>query len=476
MRKNIISKLISFKGFVPAAKKLYEEINSFMKGATPEEAKYIMQHSLDLKKQIYKPIKFTFMVIGVAFGFFIVWGSLAPLDSAVIAPGHIVLSGNRKTIQHKEGGIIQAILVKDGEVVKENQPLVILNDTSDKARLQISLSRLRATKAIEQRLLAEKFDEEKIDFSDPIFDREVPEVEKIIKNQQSLFESKRKAYHGKKDIYNQKIVEQREQIKGSEAMLKSYESQHKILQEQYKNLETLFNKGYAKKTELLEQRRRVQELEGRVGQIKADIANAHEAISENQLHIISLENENQKEVDDELKETYSKILDLKEQYEADKDILERTVIKAPNAGIVTGLKFHTVGGVVGQGAPILEIIPQDDKLIVEAQVDPKDIESIREGLKAKVQLSAYKTRLVPRIDGEVIYVSADTVEDRSKQPPFYYVAKIEIKPEAIESINYDIKLQPGMPAETFIIKGERTFLQYLLSPILDSFHKAFKEK
>lgn len=476
MRKNIISKFISLKGFVPAAKKLYEEINNFMKGANPEEAKYIMQYSLDLKKQIYKPIKFTFTVIGVAFGFFIVWGSLAPLDSAVVAPGNIVLSGNRKTIQHKEGGIIQAILVKDGEVVKENQPLVILNDTSDKARLQISLSRLRATKAIEQRLLAEKFDEEKIDFSDPIFDREVPEVEKIIKNQQSLFESKRKAYHGKKDIYNQKIVEQREQIKGLEAMLRSYESQFKILQEQYRNLETLFNKGYAKKTELLEQRRRVQELEGRVGQIKADIANAHETISENQLHIISLENENQKEVDDELKETYSKILDLKEQYEADKDILERTVIKAPNAGIITGLKFHTVGGVVGQGAPLLEIIPQDDKLIVEARIEPKDIESVREGLKAKVQLSAYKTRLVPRIDGEVIYVSADTLEDKSKPQPFYYIAKVEIKPEEIESINYDIKLQPGMPAETFIIKGERTFLQYLLSPILDSFHKAFKEK
>lgn len=476
MRKYLISKLINLKGYVPAAKKLYREIRSFMTGATPEESKYIMQHAEELKKQIHMPIKFTFAVIGVAVGFFVVWGSLAPLDSAVVAQGHIVLSGNRKTIQHKEGGIIQEILIKDGELVKENQPLIILNDTSDRARLQISLSRLRAARAIEQRLLAEKFKEEKIDFSDSIFDKSVPEVEKLIKNQQSLFDSRNKAYHGEKDIYEQKIVELKEQIKGAEALLKSYESQFKTLSEQYRNVETLFKKGYAKKTDLLEQRRRVQEVEGRVGQVRGEIAHSQEQISEHQLHIISLENKWQKEIDDELKETYSKILDFKEQYEADKDILTRTVIKSPTAGIVTGLKFHTVGGVVGQGVPIMEIIPQDDKLIIEAQVNPTDIESIREGLRAKVQLSAYKARLVPRIDGEVIYVSADTVEDKTRQPPYYYVARVEINPEELDSINYDIKLQPGMPADVFIIKGERTFLQYLLSPIIDSFHKSFKEK
>jgi HlyD family type I secretion membrane fusion protein len=475
MHRTFITKFIDLKGYTKVAKRLYADMKSFMYGATPEESKYILQYSEDLKKQIMSPIKFAFGVIAFAVGFFVLWGAFAPLDSAAIARGVITLSGNRKTIQHLEGGVIDRILVKDGEEVAEGQELIVLNDTAAKARLQMVLSQLRSAKAMEKRLLAEKIEAPKVVFDDELLDREIPEVAKILDTQEAIYETRMKSMQGKRNVLAQKIVEHKEQIKGLESVLESLESQNVIVSEQLKNLESLFNKGYAKKTDYLEYKRRGQELKGKLGEIKANIAGANETVAETQLQIMNLENENQKEINAELKETHSHILDLQEQYQAANDILKRTVIRAPKAGVITDLQYHTVGGVITPGSKIMDIVPQDDQLIVEAHIMPQDIESVYVGLKAKVQLSAYKSRLVPRIDGEVTYVAADRMDEKNGQPP-YYIAKIMIKPESINKINYDIKLHPGMPAEVFIVKGERTFLQYLASPIIDSFHKAFKEK
>lgn len=478
MVKRFILKLINFRGFNQAAKKLYMDIKDFMSAGSIEDAKYIMKHAEELKQQVRPPIIFTFTVIGIAIGFFVIWGGLAPLDSATIARGSIVVSGNHKTIQHYEGGVIDKILVKDGQTVKAGDTLMVLNDTAAKARLQMTLGQYRAAKATEIRLLAQKYGDETMNFDDEIFDHSVPEVQKIIKTQESLFETQMKTLKGSIDVLNQKIAQYNEQIKGLESQMDSLNTQYRINAEQLKDLTQLHSKGFAKKTDVLAYQTRASELEERIASVRGNIASSKEAVSENQLQLLNIENEYHNKLNSELKEVQGQVLDLQEQYLAAKEVLYRTVVRSPVDGEITTLKYHTIGGVVGPGSVLMDIVPSDDVLIAEVKVDPKDIESIYAGLKAKVSLSAYKSRLVPRIDGEVIYVSADQVIDERQGPGGvgYYIAKVSIDQKDIDKINYDIQLFPGMPVEVFIVKGERTFLQYMLSPIVDSFHKAFKEK
>ncbi len=428
-----------------------------------------------LKKTIAPPIKFTCIVIALGVGFFVIWGSLAKLDSATVAPGFVVLSDNYKTIQHLEGGIIDKILIKEGDLVNVDQPLIILNDTAAKSRLQMILSQLRSTKAIENRLLAEQQGENSVTYSEEIFDTHIPEVQKIINTQDALFRTRVQSVKGKIDILLQKIAQYKEQIKGLETTKDALELHSLLTKEQVGNMQTLFDRGCTAKTDLFEIKKKHLEMEGRLGEIKGNIASVGEAISETQLQMLDFVNDNQREINDQLQKTQAQILDLQEQYQAAQDVLNRTIIKAPTAGIITGMQYHTISGVIGSGAKIMDIVPQNDELIIEAQVMPKDMESIKVGLRTKVQLSAYKSRLVPRVEGEVIYFSADRIHDeRSKYP--HYIARIRIPKEALDKINYDVKLYPGMPADVFIVKGERTFLQYMASPITDSLHRAFKEK
>lgn len=470
--KNIsLALLTSFE----AIKKHFKIFINFVFNIDPQETESILKNVDNLKRHISPAIKFTFTIIAITVGFFILWGSLAPLDSATIAPGFVTLSGNHKTIQHLEGGVIDKILVKEGDLVQEEQPLIILNDTSAKARLQMILSQLRAEKAIENRLFAEQNKNLSIDYSDPIFDLNIPEVQKIIKTQDALFKTRTQSIQGKLEILSQKIIQFKEQIKGLEETKQALESHALITKEQIASMQNLFDKAYAPKSDLLNLKKQSLEMEARLGEIKGNIASINESIIETELQILDFENDNKKEINDVLQKTQSQIADLQEQYQAAQDVFLRTVIKAPKAGVITGLQYHTLGGVITPGAKIMDIIPQNDELIIQAHLMPKDIESIKLGLRAKVQLSAYKSRLVPRVDGEVIYFSADRINDERNEQP-YYIARIRIDQKSLDKINYDVKLYPGMPAEVFIVKGERTFLQYLLSPITDSLHRSFKEK
>ena len=466
---------IDFRSLFEKGKKYYKNLASLLFDADYEWSEQGLEDIKDLKKQISPPLKFTFIVIAVAVGFFILWGSLARLDSATIAPGFIALSDNHKTIQHLEGGVIDKILVKEGDLVEEDQPLIVLNETAAKARLQMVLSQLRAVKAMEYRLLAEQCNDQTVNYADEIFDSTIPEVQKIIKTQDALFKTRLKSVQGKLDILSQKIVQYKEQIKGLETTAQALESQGLIIKEQVTGMQNLFDQGYASKADLLELKKRYLEMEGRLGEIRGNIASVNESIAETQLQMLDLENDNQNEINDQLQKAQSQISDLQEQYQAAQDVLGRTIIKAPKAGVITGLQYHTIGGVVSPGAKIMNLVPQNDELIVEAHVMPKDMESIKVGLRTKVQLSAYKSKLVPRVDGEVIYFSADRINDE-RNGQSYYIARVRIKQETLDKINYDVKLYPGMPADVFIVKGERTFLQYLIGPITDSVHRAFKEK
>ncbi len=455
-------------GYVSDAKKLL-----FAKSAA--EAGYDKEISKDLWKAIWPSIRFGLVTLGVGFFLFVVWGGLAPLDQAAIAPGTIVLSGNHKTIQHREGGVVSAIHAKDGADVVENQVLMELNDANEKAEVQVIGSQLLYALAIDARLKAEQEGLESIDFDKSIFDINNTEISKTIQGQTNLFDVRRAAITGKLSVLREKMTQFQEQIMGSEKQLESNEAQMKSVEGEIKSQQELLNKGLALRPRLNELQRNYDELTSRRAQLRTQVASLRQNIAEAQLEMINTETDFQQNVAAEYKENHSQLLKLKEQYNAAKDRLDRTKIKSPANGVVTDLQYHTVGGVISPGSKIMDIIPQDDKLLVEAKVNPQDIDSVHVGLLARVQLGAFKAKLVPRLNGKVVYVAADVFKDPHGQQPPFYLVRVELDQDEIKSLRAEIKLFPGMPASVFIVKGERTFLQYLISPIRDSFYKAFKE-
>ncbi len=429
----------------------------------------------NLKEYIAAPLRFGFVIIILGLAFFVVWGSFAPLDSASIADGIITVAGNRKTIQHLEGGVIEEILVRDGQRVKEGDVLLTLNDSHPKAQLKMIMSQLNFANAVRARLNAELNNSNQLTWDDEAFDFSDSQVEQILTTQANLFRYRRDEFLANQSIVNERITQNHNEIVSLQIRKKSLQTQKALVSEELEGLETLLEKGLALRSRTLEMRRALNDISASIAETDTKIAAAKESIAENNLKFLNIQNERQKEIAKETKENHSQILELMEKYKAMHDTLERTKIKAPVTGEVTDLKYHTIGGVISSGQKILDIVPDDSTLIIEAKVKTQDIESMYPGLIAKVQLNAYKNRLVPRLEGKVIYVAADAVAD-PHNGQLHYVARIEIDDNQIAQLNADIKLYPGMPATVFIVKGTRTFLQYLVSPITDSFYKAFKEK
>lgn len=415
------------------------------------------------------------IITTIVFFFFGIWSGFAGLESAAIANGQVVLSSNRKTVQHLEGGIIQEILVKEGDQVQSGQPLIYLNATSANAQQELLLGQLRSSKATEKRLIAERDGSKNINFDHYLLQNDNQVVKEIINSQQRLFETKQASIKGKINILQERIMQYNEQIKGLKLQGKQVKRQISLISDEIKTTSYLLEKGLEQKPKLLALQRRESQLKAEAAKYYSEIATTKGSISETQLQILNIQNDYLREVMTELKEVQQQVSDLQERLQASGDILNRTIITAPQSGKVTGLKFHTIGGVITPGAPIMDIVPQDDRLIIEARVKPQDIDIVHEGLEAKVMLSAYKSRSVPRLGGRVIQISADRFTSENTGEA-YFLARVEINKDVLESMPGNVELYPGMPAEVFITTGATTLLQYLASPIIDSFRRSFKEE
>jgi len=423
-----------------------------------------------------KPIRAGMMLFMIVFVFFGGWAACAPLDSAAIANGVIVLDANKKVVQHLEGGIISEILVREGDLVVKDQPLMRLNETNAKARVEILASQLRAAKAAEARLLSERDNMEEIVFDEYLMNqKDNIDAIKAMDAQERLFYSRHEAMESKIDIFKQRTEQLREEIIGLEAQKTSTTTQLELIKQEEEVVQKLVSSGQAVRPRLLALQRKSAELEGNRGEFIARIAQSKQAITENDLSIINLRNEFQSEVIGNLREMQGQIADLEERFRAGQDVFDRVAVLAPKEGIITGLKFHTIGGVIPPGAEILSIVPQNDELIIEAQVTPIDIDVVHKGLPAKVNLSAFKMRSVPTLKGEVTYVSADRFVDERTGIGFYK-ARVKIDKEMMSNLNKKIELYPGMPASVMIVTGSKTLLSYLLDPITDNFSKAFREQ
>lgn len=423
------------------------------------------------------PIRAGLWVMFALFGVFGFWAGCAPLQSAAVAPGSIVLDSNKKVIQHLEGGIIADILVKDGDFVQADQVLIRLDETSAKARFDILVSQVRTLRANEIRLLSEREGRETVEYNDPwLADKTNPEVNTILTTQTQLFESRRKALAGQVEVLEQRIKQSGDEINGLIAQENAARNQIEYLNDETKTVKALVEKGQALRPRLLALQRNASELQGRKGELQAMISRAKQNITQSEVEILNAKNQYRNEVERELRDVQAQVADFSERLKAAEDVKNRLDIIAPQSGIVSNLVFHTKGGVIPPGSAVMEIVPKDDKLIVEARVALNDIDVVHADLPARVRLSAFKARRVPVLDGKVINVSADRIVDKNTGAA-YYNARVEIDQDEIDNhLSEKVELYPGMPAEVLIVTGSRTMLAYLFSPFGDSMFHAFREE
>jgi len=413
------------------------------------------------------------LVLGFVLGLGI-WSSFAPLESAAIASGVVESESSRKTIQHLEGGIIKKILVADGDVVLSGQVLIALDDTRARAEVQSLRGQLWDATAREARLQAEQQGQDRVPFPSTLetVGSENVSAAAVFIAQRNIFESRRQVFQSQVAVIGQKRGQVEKEIEGLKAQEAAVTQRTAIVREELDMVSTLVSKGLERRPRLLNLERELADVEGRRGEIAAQISRAGQVISESHAALFKLESERQSEIAQSLREAQNQIFQLRERLLAAEDQLSRTEVKAPEDGVVTDLRIHTVGGVIGAGAPLLDLVPRQDRLIVTARLKPEDIDVVHPGQNADVHLLPYNQRRVPRLKGTVIHVSADRLLDKRTDQP-YYATKIRV--EDTHVAGNDIRIIPGMPAQVFITTGRGTVALYALRPLLDSFKGAFRE-
>lgn len=413
------------------------------------------------------------MVLG--FG---LWANLAQIAGAVVSQGVFVTTGENKVVQHLEGGVIRKILIHEGDVVEPGQTLVELDDTVAKAELRRLTLRENRLAAIEARLSAEAKESTELEF--PAFLTAAatdPDVRVLLDDQRQAFAAHKQKLASELGVLNDEIDALNQRMAGSNVQKQAVIRQLALLAQETSAKQSLLVNGLIRQSEVLALQRATANGEGEIGRLDGDIGNAREQITRTRQQMLATRDTAIKAAVDELQTTRADLNDLTERIRAARDILARTKILAPVKGVVVKLRYHTTGGVIEAGRQILEIVPLQDELLIEAHVRPQDIEFVKEGETASVRLTALNQRLTPMVDGTVVYVSADALpEDRRGTPTSndLYVARVRLNPASVVKLRNFVAV-PGMPAEVYIKTGDRTFFEYLIRPIRDSMARAFRE-
>jgi HlyD family type I secretion membrane fusion protein len=415
---------------------------------------------------------FWIVMIFVGFGG---WAATAPISSAVIAQGTFTVDSKRKSIQHLEGGIVETLLVRDGDEVEAGDGLIKLDPTRPRAMLAILSSSLRKELAAEARLIAERDGSATINYPQALMDHaHLPEVRAQIESQNAIFKARRGSVRGEVEILEQRIAQLGDEAKGLNAQLEAKRQQTGFITEELKGLKKLMAQGQTTKPRILALERSAAALTGEEGELLSSIARAKKTVGETRLEIIQRENDFQKAVTEELEAVQSRLRDLMEREVAARDVLTRILITAPVSGTIVNMAFHTVGAVIQGGEVIMEIVPGNDTLIAEVAIRPQDIDNVTFNQPASIRLLAFKQRTTPLLEGNVIYVSADSLENQTTRQQFY-IAKIEVPKEELKKLG-NMKLQPGMQVEVLIRTGDRTAFEYMVQPIVDSVNRAWREE
>lgn len=414
-----------------------------------------------------------YAIVFVVFGIFGTWAAVAPLDSAASAQGVVTVQTYRKTVQHLEGGIVQDVMVHDGDMVKKGDPLIILDDSQIRAEYEMTRSQLIASKAIEARLMAERDGRDSINF-DTSADLSSARGQEARNGEVQVFNARRGARLGQIAVLQERIGQLNQQIKGTDAIIGAKANLSKSYNSEIGDLNELLAKGYVDKQRMLEQQRKLDMLKSEVADHQSSITKTRLQINETQLQLLQISKDFSAEVVKQLSEVQTRTYDLQERATALEERLNRVVIRAPDNGMVMSMTVHTIGGVVRAATPLLDIVPSASDLVVEAHMLPADIDRIGVGKMAKIRFTAFNSSTTPEIEGQVSQISADRLTDERTGMP-YYLARIRVTEDGMRVLG-DRRLQPGMPADVLINTGSRTMLQYLLQPARNAISESLIEE
>lgn len=415
--------------------------------------------------------------LGLGFGGFLLWAAFAPLDEGVPAQGTVMVDTKRKTVQHLSGGIIKRVLVREGEIVQEGQPLIELDAATARANFESVRQRYLGLRAMQGRLVAEQTDANAVTFHPDLVEAASdPLIQVQMDTQRQLFQSRRAALRAA-------LQGIEESIRGQEALLQTYESmlgprrsQLSLLQEELKHTRGLVAEGYAPRNRQLELERQVAEANAAIAELMGNSVRAQRAIAELRQQTVSRRQEYRKEVETELGNVLREVQSDAEKLVAVRADLERTEIRSPASGQAIGLAIQTVGGVIQAGQKLMDIVPEDEPLLLEAKIEPHLIDKVRTGLKTDVRFNAFSHSPQLVVEGEILSVSSDLLTEQVGGGQIsYYLARVKITPEGMKVLG-NRRLQPGMPVEVIVRTGERSMLTYLLNPLTKRLAASMKEE
>ena len=413
------------------------------------------------------------LIIAIFFGGIGTWAYTAPLNGAVVGNAVIKIDGNRKSVQHLDGGIVKEMRIKEGDKVNFGDVLIVLDETQARAEYEVLSQQYMVLRATEVRLLTE------LDHGSTLV---MPEdlktqdsyFKSVWNGQVSQFESRVAAIEGQRSVIREKINQLGSQIVGAQAQVKAFTDQISSVHAEAKDIAPLVERGLIARPRIMQLDRTAFGLEGQIADANANIAKARQAIAEQQQQIAQLDNDRMADVTKDLRDTQAKMLEVIPKAMNAKAVLGRMEIRAPYSGRVVALTVFSVGGVVQRGEKILDIVPDQDSLTIEAQIAVEDISDIKPNMRAEVHLTAYKQRIVPIIHGDVTQISADRLVDPKTNNP-YYTAFVRVDEGELAALP-NIKLYPGMPATVMIPTIQRTAFDYIVGPLIMSFNHAFRQK
>lgn len=429
-----------------------------------------------MKKPSPKPVALAgFALIFLTFGVLGSWAAVAKLDSAVVAPATIALEGDRRVVQHFEGGIVEEIRVSEADRVDQGDVLLRLSGIEARSNLEVMSTRLDVSRMIEARLLAERKLAKEVSFPDELVWGDDQVVAAVRNDQEDLFREGRSILKSQEDILRARMDQIEVQIEGLELQKSAFERRIENYTEMLDRMRDGESRGLIQGNVLSQREDEMIEIEASLGQVISDIAQARASIGETDLQILQLKQEYRQKANTELEKLRSEISELRERQKVAQDVLRRTEIRAPGSGTIQNLKVHTVGSVVRAGDVLMELVPEDEELVINARVSPIDKDNVSPGLETEVRFTAFKTKLTPIMLGRVNTVSNDVITPDNANDPPYYLARVTVDqndiPEEIRG-----RLTAGMPADVIITTGERTVANFIVSPLMDAVRKSMIEE
>ncbi|ROM89634.1 hemolysin D [Pseudomonas brassicacearum] len=414
------------------------------------------------------------MLAVVGAGSFFLWASLAPLDQGIPVQGTVVVSGKRKAVQSMSGGVLSRILVREGEAVKQGQPLFRLDQTQVEADVQSLRAQYRMAWASLARWQSERDNLKQVNFPAELSNDPDPRLALVLEGQRQLFSSRREAFDREQAGMRANIEGANAQLAGMRRARTDLTAQAESLRQQLTNLQPLADNGYIPRNRLMEFQRQLSQVQQQLAQNSGESGRVEQGILETRLKLQQHSEEYQKEVRSQLADAQLKSLTLEQQLTSAGFNLQQSEIVAPADGIAVNLGVHTEGAVIRPGETLLEIVPQGTRLEVEGHLPVNLIDKVGSHLPVDILFTAFNQSKTPRVPGEVSLISADQMVDEKTGVP-YYVLRSSVSDVAMEKLN-GLVIKPGMPAEMFVRTGERSLLNYLFKPLLDRAGSALTEE